>query len=150
MSSSAHTFNIKVVSRKCKIQHLLELACQLKKYLFVPRETELYKKYLFGVRKSRSKSQLQLFYSLAEWARASPEPCQCAHMGVWKLYPGSRFRLRASLVAQWLRICLLMQGTQVRALVWEDPTCRGATRPVSHNCWACASGAHAPQQERPR
>ena len=40
---------------------------------------------------------------------------------------------RASLVAQWLRICLLMQGTQVRALVWEDPTCRGATGPVSHN-----------------
>ena len=39
--------------------------------------------------------------------------------------------MRASLVAQWLRICLLMQGTQVRALVWEDPTCRGATRPVS-------------------
>ena len=38
----------------------------------------------------------------------------------------------ASLVAQWLRICLPMQGTQVRALVWEDPTCRGATRPVSH------------------
>ena len=39
----------------------------------------------------------------------------------------------ASLVAQWLGICLPMQGTQVRALVWEDPTCRGATRPVSHN-----------------
>ena len=29
---------------------------------------------------------------------------------------------RASLVAQWLRICLPMQGTSVRALVWEDPT----------------------------
>ena len=40
----------------------------------------------------------------------------------------------ASLVVQWLRVCLLMQGTRVRALVWEDPTCRGATRPVSHNC----------------
>ena len=39
----------------------------------------------------------------------------------------------ASLVAQWLRICLPMQGTWVRALVWEDPTCRGATGPVSHN-----------------
>ena len=39
----------------------------------------------------------------------------------------------ASPVAQWLRNCLLMQGTRVRALVWEDPTCRGATRPVSHN-----------------
>ena len=39
----------------------------------------------------------------------------------------------ASLVAQWLRVCLAMQRTRVRALVWEDPTCRGATRPVSHN-----------------
>ena len=57
---------------------------------------------------------------------------------------------RASLVAQWLRICLPMQGTRVPALLWEDPTCRGATRPVSHNYWACASGACAPQQERPR
>ena len=40
----------------------------------------------------------------------------------------------ASLVVQWLRICLPRQGTRVRALVWEDPTCRGATRPVSHSC----------------
>ena len=39
----------------------------------------------------------------------------------------------ASLVAQWLRICLPMQGTRVQALVWEDPTCRGATKPMSHN-----------------
>ena len=45
----------------------------------------------------------------------------------------SKKKARASLVAQWLRICLPMQGTWVRALVWEDPTCRGATRPVSHN-----------------
>ena len=41
---------------------------------------------------------------------------------------------RASLVAQWLRVCLLVQGTRVRALVWEDPTCHGAAGPVSHNC----------------
>ena len=26
-------------------------------------------------------------------------------------------------MAQWLRICLPMQETRVRALVWEDPTC---------------------------
>ena len=39
----------------------------------------------------------------------------------------------ASLVAQWLRICLPMQGRRVRALVWEDPTCRGAAKPVRHN-----------------
>ena len=44
-----------------------------------------------------------------------------------------RNEIGASLVAKWLRICLLMQGTRVHALVWEDPTCRGATRPVSHN-----------------
>ena len=39
----------------------------------------------------------------------------------------------ASLVAQWLRICLPIQGTRVQALVWEDPTCRRATGPMSHN-----------------
>ena len=43
------------------------------------------------------------------------------------------FPTRASLVAQWLRICLPMQGTWVRALVCEDPTCRGANGPVCHN-----------------
>ena len=42
-------------------------------------------------------------------------------------------RIWASLVAQWLRIRLLMQGTRVQALLWEDPTCRGATKPVRHN-----------------
>ena len=40
---------------------------------------------------------------------------------------------RASLVAQWLRVCLPMQETRVRALVWEDPTCRGATGSTSHS-----------------
>ena len=57
-----------------------------------------------------------------------------------------------SLVAQWLRILLPVQGTRVRALVWEDPTCRGAAKPVCHNYWACALEpashnywAHVPQ-----
>ena len=31
-----------------------------------------------------------------------------------------------------------MQGTRVPALVWEDPTCCGAAKPVRHNYWACA------------
>ena len=43
-----------------------------------------------------------------------------------------------SLVVQWLRIRLPMQGTRVRALVREDPTCHGATKPVRYNYWACA------------
>ena len=38
-----------------------------------------------------------------------------------------------SLVVQWLRIRLPMQGTRVLALVWEDPTCHGATKPEHHN-----------------
>ena len=47
-----------------------------------------------------------------------------------------RTRCRTSLVAQWLRIRLPVQGTWVRSLVQEDPTCRGATKPVRHNYWA--------------
>ena len=31
-----------------------------------------------------------------------------------------------------------MQGTWVRSLVQEDPTCHRATKPVHHNYWACA------------
>ena len=42
------------------------------------------------------------------------------------------------MVEQWLRICLPMQETRVRALVWEDPKCHGTTKPVCHNYWACA------------
>ena len=49
-----------------------------------------------------------------------------------------------------------MQGTRVQALVREDPTCRGATKPVRHNYWACALEpashnywAHMPQLLKP-
>ena len=42
----------------------------------------------------------------------------------------------------WIR--LPMQGTWVRALVREDPTCHGATKPVRHNYWA-----HVPQLLKP-
>ena len=38
-----------------------------------------------------------------------------------------------SVVVQWLRIHLVVKGTRVRALVWEDPTCCGAAKPVRHN-----------------
>ena len=62
-------------------------------------------------------------------AGQSEECCRPEHPD-FKKYDGPG----ASLVAQWLRICLLMQGTRVRALAWEDPTCRGAAGPVSHNC----------------
>ena len=67
-----------------------------------------------------------------------------------------KMELRASLLAQWLRICLPMHGTRVQALVREDSTGRGATKPVRHNYWACAlepvshnSWAHVPQLLKP-
>ena len=69
------------------------------------------------------KSEIFL-YGLLLFSEVPPIPCD---FSIKAALPG------ASLVAQWLRICLLMQGTRVRALVWEDPTCRGATRPVSHS-----------------
>ena len=78
---------------------------------------------------------------------------------------------RTSLVVQWarIRIHLPMQGTQVRFLVWEDPTWHRVTKPkghsfwvcslelLCHNSWACVlqvlksarPGARAPQQEKP-
>ena len=52
------------------------------------------------------------------------------------IYTGVNFIkhfFRASLVAQWLRICLPIQGTWVQALAQEDPTCCGATKPVLCN-----------------
>ncbi|KAJ8789989.1 hypothetical protein J1605_004741 [Eschrichtius robustus] len=72
--------------------------------------------------------------SSAGEAAMAHEP-QLLNLRVWSLCSATRkATIWTSLVAQWLRICLPMQGTRVRALVWEDPTCRGATRPVSHNC----------------
>ena len=35
-------------------------------------------------------------------------------------------------MVQCIRICLPVQGTQVCSPVWEDSTCRGATKPVHH------------------
>ena len=38
-----------------------------------------------------------------------------------------------SLVVQWLRMCLPIQGTRVRSLVWEDSTYCRAAKPMGHN-----------------
>ena len=76
-----------------------------------------------------------------------------------------QIRVRTSLVLQWLRIHLPMLGKRVQFLVWEDSTCHRATKPMSHNYWACLlqhkkpslweacapqleSGPHTPQQEK--
>ena len=67
--------------------------------------------------------------------------------------------MRASLGAQWQRLCLPMQETHVGSLIREDPMCHGATKPVGHTLepvlWSpfqqllkpTRPRAHAPQQE---
>ena len=45
-----------------------------------------------------------------------------------------------SLAVRQLKICLSKQGTQVRSLVWEDPTSRGATKAMCHNKRSRCSG----------
>ena len=42
-------------------------------------------------------------------------------------------KLGAYLVVQGIRICLPTQGTQIQALIQEDPTCPGTTKPTNHN-----------------
>ena len=54
-------------------------------------------------------------------------------------------RTRTSLVIQWLRICLPMQGTWVPSLVQEDFTCHRAARPLHHNTETHGPRVCAPQ-----
>ena len=44
-----------------------------------------------------------------------------------------KITMRTSLVVQWLRIFLPMQGTWIQFLLWEDPTYHRATKLVCHN-----------------
>ena len=40
---------------------------------------------------------------------------------------------QSSLVVQWLRLLLIMQGTWVQSLVQENSTCFEATESMDHN-----------------
>ena len=46
--------------------------------------------------------------------------------------PLQDYGIETSLLVQWLRICLPMQGTQVGPLVQEDSTCHRAMEPAGH------------------
>ncbi|KAJ8792255.1 hypothetical protein J1605_019947 [Eschrichtius robustus] len=70
----------------------------------------------------------------SNWSR---EP-RLLSLRVWSLCSATREAaikrwVGAPLVAQRLRIRLPRQGTRVRALVWGDPACRGATKLGHHN-----------------
>ena len=76
--------------------------------------------------------------------------------------PGPRFYLHletypqkvdcgTSLVVQWLRICLPMQGTWIQSLVWEDSTYLGETKPQCRNdrSMPASTRAHVLHLEKP-
>ena len=83
-----------------------------------------------GVKKKKiDKTRLRIMVLFSCYLKCGPQTSSSSY--AWGAVQKRRSS-GASLVEQWLRICLPMQGTRVRALVWEDPTCRGATGPVSH------------------
>ena len=49
----------------------------------------------------------------------------CVHCSISHNSPDTETTPRTSLVVQWLRIYLSMQGTRVQSLVQEDSTCHG-------------------------
>ena len=51
---------------------------------------------------------------------------------------------RASLVVQWIRICLTMQRTWVRSLVWEESENCRAAKPTCHNYWSLRAATTEP------
>ena len=80
--------------------------------------------FLVYVRENSFQKEMANVYGSAEMLRGDKFSIQ---------FSNQKFTGGTSLMVQWLRIHLPMQGTQVRALVQEDPTCRGATKPVRHN-----------------
>ena len=81
--------------------------------------------------------RMMIIVEIGWWIHRDSLYCSVYFVYAWN-FPWIKSYRWTSLVAQWLRICLPMQRTRVRALVWEDPTCRGATKPVHHNYWACS------------
>ena len=62
-------------------------------------------------------------------------PHQSDHVAILLL---RNSKAQTFLVAQWIRMCLPMQGTRVQSVLWEDSTSWGATKPMHHNHWAHA------------
>ena len=100
---------------------------------FLPTNTsEIHQKYIYMWNNSY-RTPTECWQKTSDFANRKKRPMYLGRAKEKRKNRDKRTGMGASLVAQRLRICLLMQGTRVRALVWEDPTCRGATRPVSHN-----------------
>ena len=66
----------------------------------------------------------------------------------WGLERSCKRHIGTSLVAQWLKICLSMQGTWISSLGQQDPTCLRGTKPESRNYWRPRTRA-LPQEKPP-
>ena len=65
--------------------------------------------------------------------------CCCAVLLCFSRYCTVRLKpvfFRTSLVVQWMRIGLPLQGAWVQSLIWEDFTSNGAEKSTCHNYWA--------------
>ena len=81
---------------------------------------------------SESSVQQEKKANLVTWPLPTP-----THSSVHLSDCSSNIHWQTSLVVQWLRISLLMQGTRVQSLAQEDSTCLGATKPMCRNYSAC-------------
>ena len=93
----------------------------------------------FHTKWSKSDRERQISYDIAYMGNLILKMIQVNLFTKQKqTYRYQKTNLWASLVAQRLRIHLPRQETRVWALVWEYPTCHGATKCLRHNYWACA------------
>ena len=102
--------------------------------------------------------RLHFDFSLPCTGEGNGNPLQCSSLenprdgGAWwaavygvaqsrtrlKQLSSSNSSSRTSLVVQWLRVCLPMQGIWVWFMVQEDTTCPRATKAVHLSCGVCA------------
>ena len=73
------------------------------------------------------------------WYKLTPQRIQSIILAYYINFPCTNTKTSLKdhflgfLVAQWWRIRLPMPETRVQSLVQEDPTCRGATKPMHHS-----------------
>ena len=70
---------------------------------------------------------------ILEWVAISSSKLMSSYHLKWLKRFGTEPDLGLLWVAQWLRIHLLMQETQVWSLLWGDPTCCMVTKQAHHN-----------------
>ena len=100
-----------------------------------------------GVLLGRVKMEMILGYSVRKMFTKVHHKCNDLKCALAETIRNKAWKVRekTSLIVQWIRIRLPMQGTWVQSLVQEDSTCFGAIKPVHHICWP-----HVPHVRKPQ